>query len=156
MTNTTSEREARNLAVIKKMFEAVASRGDPAHFAERWAAYLDLFDPNVVIHEAASLPYGGAFAGHTGVAAHAKGFGDAWSALQPSEQRGLQPSFLADGDTVVVLWRQQGLNSSTGEHFDMPVTSVYRMKDERVTEARMLHFDAGVVGDFLARAHGAA
>jgi uncharacterized protein len=152
MTATNQNVEQANIAVVQKMFAAVANRGDSEGFAEKWAAYLSLFDKDVVIHEAASLPYGGDYVGAAGVAAHAKGFSDTWSALQSSEHRGLQPSFLAKDDQVVVLWRQQGTNPQTGEQFDMPVTSVYRLKDERVAESRMLHFDAGAVRDFLARA----
>ena len=47
-------------------WDAVETRGDPKDFAARWAAYVALYDPNVVIHEAPSLPYGGDYSRYRG------------------------------------------------------------------------------------------
>lgn len=141
-----------NLATVRTLFAAVAGRGDKANFAERWAAYVALYDEDVVIHEAQSLPYGGDYGGKAGVAAHAQEYEATWAPLQDRELQDLQPTFLAAGDRVAVLWRQRGLNARTGERFDMPCTSIYLMRAGRVLESRMFHFDVAAVRAFLDRA----
>jgi uncharacterized protein len=121
---------AANIPVVRRLFEAVETRGDPKDFAARWAAYVAMYDPDVVIHEAPSLPYGGDYSGDDAVARHAQAFNAAWQSLQSINDRSLEPRFLADGDHLIVLWRQKGA-SADGEIFDMPAVSVYRMKDGR-------------------------
>lgn len=156
MSESISQITEDNLATVRAMFAAVAARGDAAHAAERWAAYSGLYDPDAVIHEAPSLPYGGEYTGLAGVAAHAQGYGAAWGRLQAPEMQDLQPTFIAGGDEVVVLWRQRGVNAGTGEIFDMPATSVYQMKRGRVLQSRMFHFDVAATRDFLERATACA
>jgi uncharacterized protein len=145
------DRCAANIAVVRRLLEAVETRGDPRDFAARWAVYVAMYDPDVVIHEAPSLPYGGDYSGDDAVARHAQGFNGAWDGLQSNDDRKLEPQFLADGDHVIVLWRQRGI-SADGEAFDMPVVSVYQMKDGRVADSRMFHFDTTAVVRFLERA----
>jgi uncharacterized protein len=143
---------AANGAIVRRLFEAVETRSDPKDFAARWAAYVAMYDPDVVIHEAPSLPYGGDYSGDDAVARHAQAFNAAWQGLQSITDRRLEPRFLADGDHVIVLWRQKG-TSADGEIFDMPAVSVYHMKDGRVVDARMFHFDTAAVIGFLERAN---
>jgi ketosteroid isomerase-like protein len=140
-----------NIAVVRRLFEAVETRGDPKDFAARWAAYVAMYDPDVVIHEAPSLPYGGDYSGDDAVARHAQAFNAAWQSLLSINDRSLEPRFLADGDHVIVFWRQTG-TSEDGEIFDMPAVSVYQMKGGRIIDSRMFHFDTAAVIGFLKRA----
>jgi hypothetical protein len=78
---------AANIAVMRRLFEAVETRGDPEDFAARWAAYVEMYDPDVVIHEAPSLPYGGDYSGDDAVARHAQAFKAAWQGLQSINDR---------------------------------------------------------------------
>jgi uncharacterized protein len=143
---------AANIAVVRRLFEAVETRGDPKEFAARWAAYVSMYDPDVVIHEALSLPYGGDYSGDDAVKRHAHAFSAAWQGLQSiSDRRLVEPRFLADGDHVIVLWHQKG-TSADGEIFDMPAVSVYQMKGGRIIDSRMFHFDTAAVIGFLGRA----
>ena len=141
---------AANIAVVRQMFEAVETRGNPEGFAARWAAYLAIYDPDVVIHEPPSLPYGGDYSGDDAVARHAHAFSDAWQGLQSTTDRRLEPHILADGDHVIVLWRQKG-TSADGDVFDMPAVSVYQIKDGRVVDSQMFHFDTTALAGFLKR-----
>jgi hypothetical protein len=59
---------------------------------------------------------------------------------------------VAGPDCVVVLWSQKGRNPVSAEVFEMPVASVYRMKDGCIVDLRMFHFDAAASRDFLDRA----
>jgi ketosteroid isomerase-like protein len=95
-----------------------------------------------------SLPYGGDYSGDDAVACHAQAFSTAWKSLQSTDDQRLKPRFLADGDHVIVLWRQKG-TSADGEIFDMPTVSVYQMKDGREVDSRKFHFDTAAVIGFL-------
>jgi uncharacterized protein len=145
---------ALNIELARRMFAAVASRGDPKDFASRWAAYLALYDDAVVIHEAPELPYGGIYSGKGGVAKHAQAFGSAWDGLQAPADRDLSPRFVADGDRVLALWRLRGRVAQSEARLEMPVVSIYRIKDGRVVESWMHHFDPAVTSEFLSRARG--
>jgi hypothetical protein len=48
---------AANIAVVRRIFEAVETRSDPKDFAARWAAYVAVYDPNVVTtrHQASHM-----------------------------------------------------------------------------------------------------
>jgi hypothetical protein len=38
---------AANIAVVRRLFEAVETRRDPKDFATPWAAYIAMYDPDV-------------------------------------------------------------------------------------------------------------
>ena len=149
MRESTDHAVEKNLTTAREMFKVVGSRRDSVDYETRMAAYLNFYDQNVVIHESPSLPYGGEYSGVSGIAAHAQGYGSAWAPYQDSELQDLKPTFVADGDKVVVLWRQRGRDPNSGKSFDMPATSVYTMKDGRVLDSRMFHFDVAAVCEFL-------
>ena len=149
MSQPTDETVQRNLTTVQEMFKVVGSRRDAVDFEARMAAYVNFYNDRVVIHESPSLPYGGEYVGVPGIAAHAQGYGAAWAPFQDTELQDLKPTFVADGDKVVVLWRQRGRDPNSGKSFDMPAASVYTMKDGRVLESRMFHFDVAAVNAFL-------
>ena len=134
-----------NLDVVRRLFDGVERRD--------LAAFADAFDETAVVREAPSLPYGGTYHGVDGLGRHAAGYRSAWDPVQDAEARRLAPEFMPYGDRVVVLWRQRGRDASSGERFDMPAVSIYRLRDARIVESRMFHFDAGAVRAFLDRAH---
>jgi hypothetical protein len=136
---------ARNADIVRQLFAAVEHRDREA--------FMRAYDEGVVTHEAPSLPYGGEYRGASGVERHALEYTRAWDGLQGDEERRLDPEFIADGDRVAVLWRQRARHPTSGDTFDMPAVSIYRLRGGRIVESRMFHFDAGAVRDFLARAH---
>jgi ketosteroid isomerase-like protein len=63
----------------------------------------------------------------------------------------MDPSVVAaNGDKVVVLWRQRGLSPS-GERFDGEVLGLYQIRDGKFARAQMFYFDTAAVAAFLAR-----
>ena len=140
-TNTNTNTKA-NADAVRRLFAAVERRD--------LAGVLAAYAPDVVIDEAASLPYGGRFRGPAGAEQHAFAYEDAWAPVQPSGTRRLDAEVVADGDRVVVLWRQRGENPLTGATFDAPAVSVYRMRDGLVARSRMFQHDAPAVAEFLA------
>ena len=137
----------RNAAVARNLFRAIERRDGEG--------VMQAYDKAITIHEAPSLPYGGDYDGLRGAFDHAVGYQGAWDPLQENAERELQAEVIAGGDRVVVLWKQRGRNRQSGETFEMAVASVYHMKDGRIVDSRMFHFDAGASRAFLDRATGA-
>jgi ketosteroid isomerase-like protein len=131
-----------NAEVARRLFEAVDHR-DSAGVA---AAY----DPQIVINEAPSLPYGGEYQGHAGARRHGQGFRAAWNRFQTGSTRRLDPLIIAQGEHVAVLWRHRVANPDTGASLDLPALSVFRLRDARIVESRMFHFDTTALLRFLA------
>jgi uncharacterized protein YciI/ketosteroid isomerase-like protein len=138
----------RNAKTVRDLFKAVEKR-------ER-EGVLRAYDEAIAIHEAPSLPYGGSYRGFRGAFAHATDYRAAWDPVQGDAERQLGAEIVAGPDCVVVLWCQKGRNPVNAEAFEMPVASVYRMKDGRIVDSRMFHFDAAASRDFLDRATGLA
>jgi uncharacterized protein (DUF1330 family)/ketosteroid isomerase-like protein len=131
--------------VARRLFAAVEARD--------LEAVLASYDPDVEIHEAGSLPYGGTYAGLDGATRHAVAYAGTWDPLQTDAERTLDWTVVASGDEeVVVRWHQRGLDPDTGAAFDGEVVSVYRVRDGRVREARMFHADTDAVVRFLGAA----
>ncbi|MBA3676486.1 MAG: nuclear transport factor 2 family protein [Sphingosinicella sp.] len=143
----------RNIEIVRELFELVEGRGPGATFEEKWAAYESKYGPDVTIHEAPGLPYGGEYLGPDAVARHSQAYRSAWDALQAGHP--MEPRFMAAGDQVLVSWRQRGC-APDGKTFDMPAVSVYRLRDGRIAESRMFQFDVGATGDFLRHANAAS
>lgn len=117
-----------NLDIVKKIYQLGAT-GD-------FAAMASLFDPDIVVHEADHLPYGGVYRGAAGMGelmkklnGFVKGF------LVKTEQ------FFVSGDDVAALIRVTGTSRATGEPIDMPVMEVWTLKNGRATSIRPFYWD---------------
>jgi ketosteroid isomerase-like protein len=129
-----------NVETVRRLFRGVEERD--------LASVLDAYDPEIVIHEADSLPYGGDHRGLEGAKRHAYGFWRTWRFLQSSEEKGLDATFLDGGDRVVALIRHRA-HSADGKKVDLPVVGVYEVRGGRVVEASMFHFDTVEISQFL-------
>lgn len=100
-----------------------------------------LYHPDVCFHWPPGLPYAGTHCGRE-VMAMTQLFSEIWSPLQPdAETRRLDPRILAvDGDEVIAeyTWRGRGANGST---FSTRTLARYEVRDGRLVDARMFHFD---------------
>ncbi|HKX17259.1 MAG TPA: nuclear transport factor 2 family protein [bacterium] len=136
---------------MKRLFEAVRRRDQ--------AALLDAYHPQVSIHEAPSLPYGGTFHGHSGAIEHVQRFYRTWEGLKPPElfkdvgiTRPRLFAFLeAAQDHVVVIGRQLAV-APNGSSLDVPETFVFKMQDNRVIESWMFNQDTVAILEFLRNA----
>jgi ketosteroid isomerase-like protein len=129
-------------AVLRRLFDAVERRDGPA--------VLACYDPQVSIHEAPSLPYGGDYSGMDGAIRHGLGYRQTWDAHQTGIERRLDPHFVSAGDVAVVLWHQRARHAQTGQEIDLPAVSFYRLNaDGRIVESRMFHFDTVRLLSFL-------
>ena len=124
-----------NVEIVRRLFEAVERRD------RTWV--LGAYDENIVIREAASLPYGGEYRGTEGALEHAQDYRKVWDNLQTTSERELSPTFLDAGDTVVVLWRQR---AAIGERkFDSSAASVYKLRNGKIVESEMFQDTAAIL-----------
>ena len=131
-----------NIETTRRLFTAVEERDV--------AGVLAAYDPEIVIRDAASLPYGGIHLGLQGAKQHVERAAQTWNHLQPEAARKMNGVFLDAGDYVVVLWRLKGLEASSGRTLDSPVVSVYKMRDGKIIESQMFYSDTVAIAQFLA------
>ena len=112
--------------IIHRLFiEGVTARNAQAYFKRT-------YHPDVTIHEAPSLPYGGEYHGLASAAEHALGFTRARDGLQTEEQRLMSPRIVATDSSMT----------------EIPAISHYRFHEGRI-EARMCLFDTAAVRALL-------
>ena len=132
-----------NVAAIRRLVAAVERRD--------LTGVLAAYHPDVVIHEAASLPYGGTYHGLDGATRHAHAYEEAWAPLQEAMTRSLDAEVLDAGEhLVVLLWRQRARTPDGRGALDAPAVSVYRMRDGLIAESRMFQHDTAAIARFLA------
>src|SRR5258706_9447657 len=134
----------QQVEAVKRLFSAVLRRDR--------AALQAAYHPEIVIHEAPSLPYGGDYHGHEGALQHINGYYQTWDALRPAGQQAHSPIFLdTTEDDVVVLWQEPTWIPSSGKRLDLPALGVYKARDGQVVESRMFQ-DTAAVRDLLKEA----
>ena len=135
---------AAGLGTVRRMFEA-AERRDAQ-------ALLGTYADDIVITEAASLPYGGVYHGHHGAVRHASAYTATWDHLQSAGDRRMEPLIWPAGDRVVVLWRQKA-TAADGRRLDLPVVDVIELRNGKVGSLHMFSADTATLLEFL-RADG--
>jgi ketosteroid isomerase-like protein len=130
-----------NVEAIQNLFRAVEERD--------LETYLAAWDHEVVIREPGSLPYGGEYLGPEGVRRHASAWLRTWSDLQPGAKRKLGAAFFDAGEHVVVRWRLRARALANDTTLDMPMVSLYRLRDGKVVRAQMFYSDTAAVLRFL-------
>lgn len=110
-----------NINIIKQVYEAFAQQN-----LER---LLTLVDPDCVVTQDASLPWGGRHVGHDGVTAFAFALvGSADSTVT------IESLFEADGQ-VIECGRTKGTVRANGKPFDIPEVHVWTLRGGKVTAA---------------------
>ena len=132
-----------NVEIVRRLFQTVEERDLETMF--------ELYDPEVVIREAPSLPYGGEYHGHEGVVEHGLGYLGTWQPVQQPGDETLEPEFLDGGDRVFVRWHQKA-TAPDGARVDLPAISEYRLRDGKIVSSAMHHFDTAAILRFLERA----
>ncbi len=130
-----------NVEVVQSLF-----RGVEEHNLE---AYLAGWNRKIVVREPGSLPYGGEYRGPEGVRRHAAAWLRTWSPLQPGDERKLGAAFVDAGDDVGVRWRLRARAPDGDRTLDMPMVSLYKLRDGKVALAQMFYTDTVEVLRFL-------
>jgi len=98
------------------------------------------FSPDVVLHQARALPYGGVWRGHRGMERFFMAMSRTWSDFEMVEQK-----FLSTTDTAVVLTRVEARARSTGRNVSFPILQTLRMVDGRIAEVRPFYWDTAAI-----------
>jgi ketosteroid isomerase-like protein len=134
---------SQDVEIVRRLFRTVEERDLETMF--------ELYDPDVVIEESPSLPYGGEHRGHAGVVEHGLGYLGTWDPVQGPGDEVLEPQFFDGGDRVFVRWRQKA-TAPNGEHVEWPAVSEYSVRDGKIVGSSMYQFDTDAILRFLERA----
>ncbi|MFE3587991.1 nuclear transport factor 2 family protein [Streptomyces niveus] len=141
-TGTTSD----PLTVLTGMYAAEAeylAAGGPG--SASFAPLAPFFSPDVVLHQADALPYGGTWRGHEGMERFFAAMSGVWESFDMVEQE-----FLATGETggpAVVLTRIRARARATGRELAFPILQTITVTDGRIAEVRPFYWDTGAVAD---------
>lgn len=147
MTNRHEPAVPDATTVLTGMYEAesryLAAGGPGSAPFDLLAPY---FAPDVVLHQAQSLPYGGTWHGHDGMARFFLAMSEAWETFEIGEQE-----FLATGETAVVHSRIRARARATGRELAFPVLQTVTVRDGRITEVRPFYWDTAAIADAMTR-----
>ena len=126
--------EQQPTETLKRFYEAESAYLGPGggDFSEVAAT----LDPDCVIFQPASLPYGGEWRGHSGFEAWMKAFAEQWSSLQVKDSE-LYPN----GDVIVSKSHVYAVAKSTGRDADWPLLQFFRVRNGKIVELRPFHWD---------------
>jgi ketosteroid isomerase-like protein len=132
--------------LLKKMYAAEAeylAAGGPGEASfEPLAPY---FASDVVLHQAAALPYGGTWRGHDGMEQFFLAMTQAWELFDMVDQE-----FLATDGPAVVLTQVHARARATGRTLDFPILQIVEARRGRITEIRPFYWDTAAIADACA------
>ena len=137
-----SHKEQQSAETLKRFYEAesaylVSGGGD-------FSGVAATLDPDCVIFQPTSLPYGGEWRGHSGFEAWVKAFAEQWSSL---EAKNLE--FYPNGDVIVSKSHVSAVAKSTGRDADWPLLQFFRVRNGKIVELRPFHWDTARMLDAL-------
>jgi ketosteroid isomerase-like protein len=100
------------------------------------------FAPDVELHQAEALPYGGIWRGHDGMEQFFLAMARTWEAFEMVEQE-----FLAASETAVVLTHVHARARATGREIDFPILQSIRVVDGLISEVRPFYWDTAAIAN---------
>ncbi|MEU6681394.1 nuclear transport factor 2 family protein [Streptomyces sp. NPDC046925] len=137
----TSQAAPDTTAVLTAMYEAESrylAAGGPGR------ATFDLlapcFAPDVVLHQARALPYGGTWRGHDGLTRFFLAMSETWETFEIGKQE-----FLATGRTAVVHTHVRARARATGRELAFPILQTITVRDGRISQVRPFYWDTAAI-----------
>ncbi|WP_370970675.1 nuclear transport factor 2 family protein [Amycolatopsis sp. cg9] len=124
------------VAVLEGMYAAETDYLTGGDFA----ALTPFFAPDVVLHQAAALPYGGEWRGHEGIEAFFAAMSGTWDVFELVDQ-----AFLATTSPLVVLTHVHARARATGRELDFPILQTITVTGGRITEVRPFYWDTAAI-----------
>ncbi|MGW5867049.1 nuclear transport factor 2 family protein [Streptomyces sp. NPDC055239] len=131
--------------VLTGMYEAESrylAAGGPgrASFDLLAPYFAPYFAPDVVLHQAAALPYGGSWRGHDGMTRFFLAMSETWETFEIGEQR-----FLATGETAVVHSQIRARARATGRELAFPILQTITVRGGRIAQVRPFYWDTAAI-----------
>ncbi|MEU9713875.1 nuclear transport factor 2 family protein [Streptomyces sp. NPDC047976] len=130
-----------SVAVLTAMYRAEAeylAAGGPGEAP--FALLAPYFAPDVVLHQAEALPYGGTWRGHAGLERFFLAMSRTWESFDMAEQE-----FLATGETAVVLTRVRARPRTGSPELAFPILQTITVRDGRITEVHPFYWDTAAI-----------
>jgi ketosteroid isomerase-like protein len=105
-----------------------------------FATLAPYFAPDVVLHQAVGLPYGGTWRGHDGMERFFIAMSRTWAEFEMVEQE-----FLSTTDTAVVRTQVHARARATGKELDFPILQTIRVVDDRIVDVRPFYWDTAAI-----------
>lgn len=98
------------------------------------------FAPDVELHQADALPYGGTWRGHDGMERFFLAMTEAWEEFDIVRQE-----LLSTTGTAVVLTDVRARARATGQELRFPILQTIRMRDGRIAEISPFYWDTAAI-----------
>ena len=129
-----SHKEQQSGETLNRFYEAESAYLAPGGGDFSGAAAA--LDPDCVIFQPTSLPYGGEWRGHSGLEAWMKAFPEQWSSLEVKNSE-----FNPNGDVIVSKSHVSAVTKSRGRDADGPLLQFFRVRNGKIVELRPFHRD---------------
>ncbi|MFD5321569.1 nuclear transport factor 2 family protein [Streptomyces sp. NPDC127098] len=139
-------------AVLTGMYAAEAAylaAGGPGKAS--FAPLAPYFSPDVVLHQAEALPFGGTWRGHAGMERFFLAMSLTWESFDMVEQE-----FLATGETAVVLTQVRARARTTGRELAFPILQTLTIEDGRIARVQPFYWDTAAIAEACAGPAGVA
>ena len=120
----------KNIEIVRRLYPGSGYEG----------SIDDLLSPNVVGLEAEALPYAGRYEGKEGFKRLLNALVENWDDLTCTEME-----FVAQNDTVIVLFRLRATARKTGVKIDQRVSELWKLKDGKIVFVQPFYFDTWAV-----------
>ena len=97
-------------------------------------------DPECIIHQPASLPYGGEWRGHAGFEAWMRAFTAVWSSLEVRE-----PELFPLGEVLVSRSHVYATARRDSRKADWPLLQLFRFRNGRILELQPFYWDTAAL-----------
>ena len=135
------------LATIERFYAAETAYLAPG--GGDFRAVAATLDPECVLYQPNSLPYGGEWRGPTGFERWMEAFGEQWAALEVKDS-----CFYTAGDTVFSHSHVYATARATSQAVDWPLLQLFKVRADRILELRPFHWDTAAMLPALAAPAG--
>lgn len=127
--------------VLEGMYRAEAeylAAGGPGRAS--FTALAPFFAPEVELHQADGLPYGGVWRGHAGMERFFLAMSATWDRFDMAEQ-----TILSESGPLVVLTHVRARSRATGRELNFPILQTVTVAGGLITEVRPFYWDTAAV-----------
>ena len=126
------------ITAIQRFYEAEAAYLTPG--GGDFDALAATLDPECVLYQPVSLPYGGEWRGPAGFERWLKAFGAQWSSLEVKDSK-----FYPVGDVVFSRSHVYAVARVSNQGVDWPLLQFFRMREAKILELHPFHWDTAAM-----------